>query len=80
MPRQTDAVRRTPDLAQNCSQRTETMESNPHRLRQLAAWYRELAERTASPWIWEARLRTAEDLDNEAARLAERQPATDEAI
>jgi hypothetical protein len=40
-------------------------------LRELAAWYRELAERTANPAIWEARLQTAERLEREAARLAE---------
>ena len=32
------------------------------KLRQLAAWYREFAERAGSPWIWEARLRRAKDL------------------
>jgi hypothetical protein len=39
------------------------------RLRELASWYREFAERTANPTIWEARLHTAEDLDAEADRL-----------
>ena len=39
------------------------------RLRELASWYREFADRTANPTIWEARLHTAEDLDAEAARL-----------
>jgi hypothetical protein len=43
-----------------------------HRLRQLALWYRELAERTANPAIWEGRLRTAERLEREAERLAEK--------
>ena len=42
-----------------------------HRLRQLALWYRKLAERTANPAIWEARLQTAERLAREAERLAE---------
>jgi hypothetical protein len=28
-------------------------------LRELAAWYREFAEKTANPSIWEARLRMA---------------------
>ena len=41
------------------------------RLRQLALWYRGLAERTGNPAIWEARLRTAERLEQEADRLAE---------
>ena len=38
------------------------------KLRQLAAWYREFAERAGNPWIWEARLRTAETLEAEASR------------
>lgn len=38
-------------------------------LRWLAAWYRDLAERAGNPAIWEARLRTAEDLETEAGRL-----------
>ena len=41
----------------------------PRRLRELAEWYREFAERAGNPAIWEARLRTAEDLDAEADRL-----------
>ncbi len=41
------------------------------RLRQLALWYRELAEGAANPAIWEARLQTAERLEREAERLAE---------
>jgi hypothetical protein len=44
------------------------MES-PQKLRELAAWYREFAEKTANPAIWEARLRMAEDLEFEATRL-----------
>ena len=39
------------------------------RLRELASWYREYAERTGNPAIWDARIRTAEDLEAEAARL-----------
>ena len=39
------------------------------KLRDLASWYRDFAERTANPMIWEARLRTAEDLETEANRL-----------
>ena len=42
---------------------------DPHRLRELACWYREFAERSGNPAIWDARLRTAEDLEAEAARL-----------
>jgi len=32
-------------------------------------WYREFAERAGNPAIWEARLRTAEDLEAEAERI-----------
>jgi hypothetical protein len=39
------------------------------KLRQLAAWYRVFADRAGNPWIWEARLRTAEDLEAEADRV-----------
>jgi hypothetical protein len=42
------------------------------KLRELAAWYREQAEQAANPVIWDARLRTADDLDKEADRLEAR--------
>ena len=45
------------------------MAHQPERLRELASWYREYAERTGNPAIWDARIRTAEDLEAEAARL-----------
>jgi hypothetical protein len=48
---------------------------DPLKLRELAAWYREFAEKTGNPSIWEARLRMAEDLEQEAARLEERHRA-----
>jgi hypothetical protein len=38
------------------------------KLRDLATWYREFAEKAGSTTIWDARLRTAEDLDQEIAR------------
>jgi hypothetical protein len=41
------------------------------RLRELAAWYREFAERAGNPVIWEARLQTAAELEREADRLEE---------
>jgi hypothetical protein len=44
------------------------MES-PHRLRRLAAWYRDFAERAGNPVIWKARLMTAKRLDQEPDRL-----------
>lgn len=39
------------------------------KLRDLASWYREFAERAENPAIWDARLRTAEDLEREAGNL-----------
>lgn len=42
------------------------------KLRELAAWYREFAERAGSLWIWDARLRTADKLEQEAALLEKR--------
>jgi hypothetical protein len=44
---------------------------DPRKLRALAGWYREFAERAGNPAIWEARLRTAKDLEREAGRLEE---------
>jgi hypothetical protein len=43
--------------------------SDPDRLRELASWYREFAERAGNSAIWEARLRTAKDLEAEAKRM-----------
>ena len=43
-------------------------------LRELAAWYREFAERAGSTVIWEARLRMAEEaMSRKRVRLAARQ-------
>ncbi len=42
---------------------------DPQKLREMASWYHEFAERTGNPAIWDARLRTAEDLEAEAARI-----------
>lgn len=41
----------------------------PRKLRELAAWYRQFAERAGSPWIWELRLDHAKALEAEADRL-----------
>jgi hypothetical protein len=45
---------------------------DPTKLRELAAWYRELAEQSGNPAIWDSRLRTAEDLEAEARELEHR--------
>ena len=49
----------------------EERHENPRRLRELAHWYREFADRAGNPVIWEARLRTAKELEQEADRLEE---------
>jgi hypothetical protein len=38
-------------------------------------WYREFAERTDNPAIWDARLRTAEKLEADADRVASKPPS-----
>jgi hypothetical protein len=43
--------------------------ASPRELRALAVWYREFAERTQNPVIWEARIRTAEELETNAEAL-----------
>ena len=45
---------------------TDLVETNPSKLRELASWYRDFAERAGNPIIWEARLRTAKELEAEA--------------
>ena len=42
------------------------------RLERLAAWHRINAERAGALWVWEARLRTAKDLDRQAAEIRAR--------
>jgi hypothetical protein len=42
------------------------------KLRDLASWYREFAERAENPAIWDSRLRTAEELEREAGNLENR--------
>lgn len=44
----------------------DSTQTDPRRLRELASWYRDFAERAGSPAIWEARLRTAKGLEAEA--------------
>jgi hypothetical protein len=45
---------------------TDPPETNPSKLRELASWYREFADRAGNPLIWEARLRTAKELEAKA--------------
>jgi hypothetical protein len=52
------------------------MSENPleaiERLERLAAWHRINAERAGASWVWEARLRTAKELDRQAAEIRAR--------
>ncbi|MGH7095499.1 MAG: hypothetical protein ACREFB_18445 [Stellaceae bacterium] len=50
------------------------------KLRDLAAWYREFADRTEHSGIWDARLRIAEDLEREAKFLDHRPASRAELI
>ncbi len=50
-------------------QTAPTQSVEAQRLRDLAAWYRQFAERAGNPAIWEARLHTAEDLEKTATAL-----------
>jgi hypothetical protein len=49
------------------------MSENPleaiERLEKLAAWHRTNAEHAGADWVWEARLRTAQDLERQAAKI-----------
>ena len=45
------------------------MPADPTKLRELASWYREFADRAGNPTIWLSRLRTAEDLELQADLL-----------
>jgi hypothetical protein len=50
-----------------------TMITDTAQMRALAVWYRERAEATDNPTIWESRLHTAENLE-EMAQRADRRP------
>jgi hypothetical protein len=43
--------------------------SSIERLEALAAWHRANASHAGSVWVWDARLRTAEDFERQAAEL-----------
>jgi hypothetical protein len=51
---------------QRAAMHTDVTPADPTKLRELASWYREFAERTGNPTIWAARLRTAKELEAEA--------------
>jgi len=39
------------------------------KLEKLAAWHRMKADQAGADWVWEARLRTADDLERRAAEM-----------
>jgi hypothetical protein len=49
--------------------RINSMMPDSVELRKRAEWYREFAERAGTPWVWEARLKTAKRLEAEAVRV-----------
>jgi hypothetical protein len=50
----------------------QAMNASIERLEELAAWHRANASHAGSVWVWDARLRTAEDLEHQAAQLRAR--------
>jgi hypothetical protein len=44
----------------------DPVETDPLKLRALASWHRDFAERAGNPTIWQALLRTAKELEAEA--------------
>ena len=54
------------------------MRQNPFeqikKLEKLAAWHRINAEYAGADWVWEARLRSAEDLERRAAEIRTQLP------
>lgn len=56
-------------LFQILNRKREAVVDDPAHLKKLAVWYRDFADRAGNPMIWEARLRTAQDLDQEAERV-----------
>ena len=57
------------DPMQTDPMQTDPTQTDPSKLRELACWYRDFAERAGNPAIWEARLLTAEKLYAEADLL-----------
>jgi hypothetical protein len=56
------AVREMTLMSENSLEKIERLET-------LAAWHRINAERAGADWVWEARSRTAEDLERQAAKI-----------
>jgi len=65
--------RSAPGLLTNTDCGITNMDANPSKLRELACWYREFAEKAGNPVIWEARLHTAQQLETEADQIERHQ-------
>jgi hypothetical protein len=50
------------------------------KLEKLAAWHRINAEYAGAEWVWEARLRSAEDLERRAAEIRTQLPDDRDAV
>jgi hypothetical protein len=62
-----------PGLLANTGYGITSMNATPSKLRELACWYREFAEKAGNPVIWEARLHTAQQLETEADQIERHQ-------
>jgi hypothetical protein len=65
-PNRIPASKRLPGIAPT------SVVDRAQKLRDLASWYRQFAERAGNSAIWDARLRTAEKLEEEANSLEHR--------
>jgi hypothetical protein len=50
------------------------------KLEKLAAWHRINAEYAGADWVWEARLRSAEDLEHRAAEIRTQLPDNSDTV
>jgi hypothetical protein len=62
-----------PGLLANTGYGITSMNATPSKLRELACWYRDFAEKSGNPVIWEARLHTAQQLETEADQIERHQ-------
>jgi hypothetical protein len=67
-----DARRTTSTEQEMIAVMAETRIETIERLEELAAWHRAIAERAGAAWVWEARLRTAENLERQVADIRAR--------
>lgn len=68
-PNRNASPRRLPRYDVEVLSMSENVLETIARLEKLAAWHRINAELAGADWVWQARLRTAEDLERQAAKL-----------